>query len=241
MRALMILMILLFGGSAVEFWLHGLPAYAAARDEALSLDQRVAGLSELIASAAPVPHAEIDSFDQQLAGLTAQLDERLLLLLESINREQPPTLATVLTRSGPSWLSLESAIGRRLVELAAGRPRVDAALALSLQAIVEASAFDLESVEAHHDGQLVPLHGAAQLSSYEAEFVVLCQLDQALEILESLSPEPGEPVLTVAAASLRRVEPALWPEEPVGLSSPPVRLWVTVTALFRAAPTRGAR
>lgn len=241
MKILVIAAILLFAGSAVGFWMTGLPAYAEGTEARADLDLRVASLAELLSRTSSVSHPEIDSFDQRLEDLTGLLDERLLLMLESISREQPPTLATVLTGSGPSWCSLESPMGRRLVELAAGRPRVDAALASTLEAIVEASAFALESVEPRDDGQLVPVRDVPQLTAYEAEFVVLCQVDQALQILESLAAEPGEPLLTVSAASLRRVEPALWPVKPVGLSSPPVRLWVTVTALFRTAPTRGGR
>ncbi|MFT7463439.1 MAG: hypothetical protein ACI9EF_001783 [Pseudohongiellaceae bacterium] len=241
MKALVSLSVLLFASSALGFYLYGLPAFAAEQEERVALDQRVADLFELVSTAAPVSHEEIESFDLQLESLTNQLDERLLLMLESLDREQQPTLATVLTSGGPSWLALDSTIGRHLVELAAGRPKIDAALARALKAIAAAAPFDLESVEAHHDGALIPVHGIEQLSAYEAEFVVLCEVDQALQILEALSPEPGQPVLTVAAASLRRVEPALWPYKPIGLSSPPVRLWVTVTALFRAAPAREAR
>ncbi|GEM_PF-2209514 len=241
MRALVVAAILLFAGSAVGFWLQGLPAYAETAKARGALDQRVASLTELLSGTTTVPHSEIDSFDRRLEDLAGQLDERLLLMLESLSREQAPTLATVLTGNGPSWCSLESPIGRRLVEAAAGRPKVDAALATVLAAIVEASAFDLESIEPRDDGQLVVVRGAPQLTSYAAEFVVLCEVEQALQILENLASEPGEPLLTVAAASLRRVEPGLWPAKPVGLGSPPVRLWLTVTALFRSAPTRGVR
>ena len=241
MKTLIIAAIALFVGSTVNFWMNGLPVYAEAADASTTLDQRVASLTELLSGTTTVSHAEIDSFDKRLEELTGQLDERLLLMLEALSREQAPTLATLLTRPGPPWCSLESPMGRRLVELAAGRPKVDAALATVLEAIVDASAFALESVEPRDDGQLVVVRGAPQLTAYEAEFVVLCEVEQALHILESLAEEPGEPLLTVAAASLRRVEPALWPVKPVGLGSPPVRLWLTVTALFRTAPTRGGR
>jgi hypothetical protein len=241
MKAAVILAILLFAASAVGYVVRGLPANDAARDEREALGQRVSALADVLETFNLVSYAEIDAYETRLSELSVQLDERLLLMLESRSREQPPTLSHVLTRSGPPWLGLDTPMGTRLVQLAAGRPQVDAALARAVEAIAGAGAFDLESVEARNGGEVLPVEAAPDLTAYEAEFVVLCELDQALQILEDLSPHPGEPLLTVAAASLRRVEPVLWPTQPIGLSGPPVRLWVTLTALFRAAPRRGAR
>jgi len=241
MKAVVLLAILLFGATTVGFVVRGLPAYEAAQIERQALYERVSTLSEVLETVNLVSYSEISAHEARLASLSAQLDERLLLMLESRTRDKPPTLSHVLTGGGPSWLGLETPAGKRLVELAAGRPQVDAALAQVVEVVAEAMAFDLESVEARNEGELVPIDMAPELTAYEAEIVVLCQLDQALQILEELSSRPGEPLLTVSSASLRRVEPVLWPVQPLGLASPPVRLWVALTALFRSTSNRGAR
>lgn len=233
MKAWVVLALLALLAASVDFVRRGLPAYEQALEARDALEQRSQALAALLASTPLVAHAELAARGDARQALAAQLDERLLRLLESPTGERAPELVDVLTSKGPDWLGLQTDLGRRLVELAAGRPPVDRALARATRSMAASRVFAVESITPLHGGAIRQVEGLEELSTFDCEFVLVAEADDVVQVLEDLSPEPGEPVLSVSAASLRRIEPGLWPGDPVGLRSPPVRLWVTVSALFR--------
>lgn len=233
MRAWVVLAALALVAAAVDFVLRGLPAADRALVARDGLTVRVEELAGVLGRTPVVGHADLAAGADAVERAAADLDERLLRLLESRTGEPTPGLVDVLTARGPDWLGLGTDTGRRLVEVAAGRPPVDRALARAVRSLAAAGVAAIESVTPLHGGAIREVEGLPELSTFDCEFVLLAEVEDAVTVLEDLSPEPGEPVLSLSAASVRRIEPGLWPAEPGRLRSPPVRVWLTVSALFR--------
>lgn len=218
-----------------SFVLRGLPAAQVADREADDLRARQAALQQTLLETRPVAWQRIFLLETRARESAARVDQRLSLLLDPLDPLPVPALADVLTRTSLPSLAEGEPLRAQLLAAASGSPADSRALALVLDLLVSRDVFDLEQLELLPPR---PLDGLPELTSRQVELTAVCELPAALAVLELLVPRPGSPVPAVAAASLRRVLPGLWPSDPTGLTSPPVRLWLKVDLISRDGSAR---
>lgn len=231
MNGLMLFSLLVFLGGLLSFGLRGLPAHDRLHDATQELTRRQTELEDTLAATGPVSWRDLSRLEDELRDHSRRVDARLALLLESPGAEASPDLTRALEDTALSELAPGQEL-RTLVETLGRRDTLTRdGLASLIEALARHEVFALESLE---ETAPAPVPGIERLQSWSAEVIVVAEVEEALELLEDLTPRPGSPVLSVSNASLRRIAPGLWPEDPTGLTTPPVRLWMRVEALARA-------
>ncbi|RKY22019.1 MAG: hypothetical protein DRQ55_02410 [Planctomycetota bacterium] len=235
MNGLLTVALLAFLLALGTFCVRGLDGHQRAQREAAALDARADELQQTLGHTQPVAWARLSSLEQAQRQARSDVDGRLSLLLDPLDAPSPPAAAAVLAASSMPSLQPGAPLQQRLQPALAADPDfADAVASLALR--LEADGiFDLEDVTdlgSLHD-ELLP-----ELSTRRLECVVLAELPAALGLLEQLVPRPAPLLLSVSSASIRRINPGLWPRDPTGLGSPPVRLWVQldVTRRSRSEP-----
>jgi hypothetical protein len=215
------------------FLVRGLDAHVAAGKADAALSARCDALEHTLGQVRPVPRSRLADLERSVRDAGRKVDEQLSILLDPLDAPRPPAWSTVLGDTGLPSLQPEAALRGELETLMASDPELATAVAALVELLDSEGAFDLEDLT---DLGSAPWEGLPELTSRRLECVVLAELPVALAVLEQLVPRPGPLQLSVSAASVRRVVPGLWPSDPSGLSSPPVRLWFRLDATQRAAP-----
>jgi hypothetical protein len=231
--------LLLFLVSLAVFATSGRAAYAAARHEQVALEQRVAELEQVRRDVPLVSYGELSALTDRRDQLAETAGQRLTILVGTGALPPAEDLELVFERAGLPSLQPGSALRERLFAWVATEPRAAPVLAALLDRMRTAGIEQLEGLLPSQEGRLAPVAGVPGLGELRFELVVVSELPELLELLESLVPGRGEPVLTTRGASLRRIEPSLWRSAPEHLTSPPVRMRVDVSALFGIASDGG--
>jgi hypothetical protein len=238
MRLLATLVLTLFLSSVVTYAVAGREAEKRARLERDQLALRVETTRHALEDVIPVSHAELDALQRGRDALAKQGDQRVALITAARRGQQPLNLREALDDSDLASLATDSPLRSELLAWAAAQPGVEPVLAHILGRLDAAQIGELESLSARPEDALPPL---PDLAAVALELVVVSEMPQVMDLLESLVPGRGEPILTVTGASLRRIDPALWSTTVPGLATPPVRLWVRVQAFTRAPPRSPGR
>jgi hypothetical protein len=239
MRTLIGLVAIVFVGAAALFGTVGLAAVERVRERGADLAARLQHTRRALDETEVLSYADVEALGDERDRLREQVGQRRSNLLDARLASPPPPLEAALERARLPALDKGQPLRDYLQAMAAGRPAVAAALARTLEVLRAAGVERLETLVFRNDGAVLPAEGIDGLDRIEFELVVVSEVPEVLAVLEGLVPGAGEPVLSVASASVRRIEPNLWGDGGQGLTSPPVRLTVTVAALF-AAPPAGA-
>jgi hypothetical protein len=215
------------------FLVRGLDAHVAAGKADAELSARCDALDDTLGQVRPVSRSRLSELERSVRDTGRKVDEQLSILLDPLDAPRPPDWPTVLGTTGLPSLQPEAALRAELEALVAADSELATAMAALVEVLDAEGAFDLEDLT---DLGSAPWEGLPELISRRLECVVLAELPVALAVLERLVPKPGPLQLSVSAASVRRVVPGLWPTDPSGLSSPPVRLWFRLDATHRAPP-----
>ncbi len=251
MRALLLLAGILAAAAGV-FVIAGRPATERLRSERQQLLASEQRLRRAAAETPPVPDDALAALSAEVTGLAAAADADVAMLILPAGGQ-----ATAAVSSLDDELALcrlpGLGLNDKLTVAVRAQGEASAASAQALAAIVHALAhasvspggLEVEALSLRNDGQLqtVPAGGlpADRLGEQlEAQVVVRGGLPEALACLEALAPQRGggAAILTVASASLRRIEPERWGNRLESFSGPPVRLSVSVAVLLAQRPGR---
>ena len=245
MRNLLLLAALLVVSLGV-FVVRGHDAFASrdrAHEELLARERR---LDELL--------RQVDGHGSDFTGqreeharVVALASQRLALLEGSGTRAALPRLAALLSASPAESLRPGGQL-HESVRTQAGLPAdsqdagpdspspQELALARIVQVLGDAgAALSVDRLQLR-GGELAPVAGVKALRLLEAQVEVSGALPDVLAALEAFAPSEagGLPALTVKDASVRRIEPSSWGENLHRLTTPPVRLAISVDVLLRA-------
>lgn len=236
MRALLGLALAVFLAALGVAAVSGGQAARDAREAQAQLDARRSALEALMDTAAPVPWSVLAAAEARLGEASRELDSRLSQLLDPPGAGSTADLPTLLARTSVRGLQAGGNLRTQITDLAAAAPDLPDVLALIVAALDEAGVYELQELRA---GDLGPWEGLPGVLSRRMELVLLAELPAALTLVELLAPRPASPLPSLASVSLRRVPPGLWPDQPAGLSSPPIQAWLTLDAA--AGPRSDAR
>lgn len=231
---------------ALAAFLHwGPPAFAArdqARADLAARERDLLALQRELSLPAPGTH---EALVQEHAQLTAAVERQAAALAPTQDAGWPRLDALLASATGSlapgSTLHAEL---RQLARLPAdGPPPAQAspqerALARLLAVLTRSpSPLAVEALGLGGDGELAPLAAPAGWQRIEVRVTLAGPLPDLLRAIEQLSPgESGPaPVLSVTQASLRRIDPAAWSGHLAGPEAPPLRLALTLDALFPPA------
>lgn len=232
---------------ALAAFLHwGPPAFAARNQARADLAERERDLLALqrdLSLPAPGVHAALVQEHAQLTAAVAGQAAALAPTQVGAGWPRLDALLAVATGSLAPGGALHAEL-RRLARLPADGPPPaqpslqEQALARTLAVLARSpTPLDVEALGLGGDGEPAPLAAPAGWSRLELRATVAGSLPELLRAIEQLSPgEPGPgPVLSVTQASLRRVDAAAWSGHLAAREAPPLRLALTLDALFPPA------
>jgi hypothetical protein len=232
MRLIAALVITLFLSATVIFVVVGLGAQQQARVEHAGMLRRLDATREARATIPTVSYAQTEALAAERGRLAELGNQRLAMLTDQRYAPAARSLESVLERSRLPSLQPGAPVRLLVDEWAAEDPRTEASLAGLFSLVHLAGIQEVEGLARREQDAL----GIPDLDSESFELVVVSEMEDVLEFLESLVPGRGEPVLSLTGASLRRIEQSLWSTTPAGLETPPVRLWVRLEAHHVVAP-----
>lgn len=230
MNALLLASALAFLAALGSLLLRGLPALDQAHRAGVALEQRADDLRSTLREVRPVSWDRLEQLEREVRDRARLVDARLSLLLAPSERSPTIDPVAALANTGLPALLPDGRLRPVWDELVARSPQLAQALFTTLEVLDEQGAFDLDELVGLEPAAV---EGLPSLRQDGFELVITAELPAAVAILEALTPGPGSPVISVRAASIRRIAPGLWPQDPSGLSSPPIRLWMRLAAVSR--------
>lgn len=180
-----------------------------------------------------MPADEFRRLTEECAQLEQALVQRRALLDAGPADAEIPPLAEALAAARLPSLYPTGPLGERLQRQAGTSARAERLLALLVMRLGAFDGLSISTIDLG-EGQSAPLGGDTGLEQLEAVLVLSGGLPDVLSALETLVPARGAglPQLSVRNASLRRIEPERWGPGLHQFSGPPVRLSVTLAAVF---------
>lgn len=233
MRVLSLLAALLIGSFAV-FVFVGLPAQRRADAARDALAQRIDDTAALERRMRLVSEGDVERLLDDRDRVRAVRDAWIEALVGRDDGEPSASFDERLAASRQPGLAPDTELARTLGAQAQASPRDAALLAALLGILDRAEVADVVGLELGTPGAWAPLPNVPDLVAARAQLTVVGGLEETLECLESLVPGEGLPILSIASATIRRVEPEGWGRHLKRMSSPPVRLSVTIEAMLPA-------
>jgi len=227
---------LLLAGALAEWFARGLPQSARAERAWQALRERETSLRAAQREIGPLDYDEFVQLSRRHEQASARLAQRRAALTEGGSQPPVPALPALLEATRIDGLRRPSPLADRLLAEAATSADSAACLAAIVHALPEAEDLEVEDLLLRDGGRPHDLSPSAGLRAVDAQLVVTGALPDVLGALEGLAPERGTglPLLMLRSASLRRIEPELWGSDVHRISSPPVRLSVTLGVLLAA-------